>query len=91
MPDDTIDAAKWTKNAETLGFRVRVLVDTNGVTSLDIVVPRGLRNIQAEARLWSSLRPTRLLSHYNERALCAYLKRTGRAIHAGSVDKPISV
>ena len=66
------------------------LVDAKGVTRLDIVVPRGLRNIKAEARLWSSLRPTRLLSHYNERALCAYLKRTGRATHSGSVGKTLS-
>ena len=90
MTVDTFDAAKWTRNAETLGFEVRALVDAKGVTRLDIVVPRGLRNIKAEAQLWSSLRPTRLLSHYNERALCAYLKRTGRAIHSGSGDKAIS-
>ena len=83
MTDGTFDAARWTETAESLGFQVQVAVGSNGVTRLDVIVPRGIRNIKAEAELWAALRPTRLLGRYNERALCAYLKRTGRTVRSG--------
>ena len=85
MQDGSFDAAKWTESAEALGFDVRVIIGTSGVTRLDILVPRGARNMKAESELWSELRPTRLLSQYNERALCAYLKRSGRSVHSGRI------
>jgi hypothetical protein len=76
------NAARWTEAAEILGFRIHVIVADGGKTELEIIVPRGPRDLEREATLWSDLRPAGLPAKPNEMSLCQYLKRTGRAVRA---------
>lgn len=82
MSDGPFNAARWIQTAEALGFRVQVVVGDSGKVELDVIVPRGIRKIGEEAKLWSDLRPTPAMARLNEATLCQYLKRTGRAVRA---------
>ena len=82
MLSEPFNAARWTETAETLGFRIHVVVKEDGMPELEVIAPRGLRDLGAETELWSDLRPSSSAARLNEATLCQYLKRTGRAVRS---------